>query len=73
MENVLPVHKNGDYQCMKNYKPVSVLPVFSKIFERLIYDAVFKHFFDNNLISSSQSSFKPSESCINQLIAIAIN
>ena len=49
MENVLPVHKKGDYQCMKNYKPVSLLPVFSKIFERLIYDAVLKHFLDTTL------------------------
>ena len=31
---------------------------------------MFKHFFDNNLISSNQSGLKPADSCINQLIAI---
>ena len=31
---------------------------------------MFKHFLDNNLISSNQSGFKPVDSCINQLIAI---
>ena len=44
---------------MKNYRPVSLLPVFNKIFERLIYNAMFKHFLDSNLISSNQSGFKP--------------
>ena len=34
---------------------------------------MFKHFLDNNLISSNQSGFKPGESCINQLIAITHN
>ena len=54
---------------MKNYRPVPLLSEFSKIFERLIYKAE-STFFDNNLISSNQSGFKPGESCINQLIAI---
>ena len=30
--NVVPVYKKGDHQCMKNYRLVSLLPVFSKIF-----------------------------------------
>ena len=68
--NVVPVHKKGDHQCTKNYRPLSLLPVFSKIFERLIYNAMFKHFLDSNLISSNQSGFKPGDSCISQLIGI---
>ena len=68
--NVLPVRKRWDHQCVKSYRPVSLLPVFSKVFRRLIYNAMFKHFLDNNLISSNQSGFKPGDSCINQLIAI---
>ena len=69
-DNVVPVYKKGDNQCVKNYRPVSLLPVFSKIFKRLIYNAMFKYFLDNNLISSNQSGFKPGDSYINQLIAI---
>ena len=65
--NVVPVYKKGDHQCVENYRPVFLLPVFSKIFERLIYNTIFKHFLDNNLISSNQSGFKPDDSCINQL------
>ena len=66
----MPMYKIGDHQCVKNYRPVSLLPVFSKIFERLIYNAIFKHFLDNNLISSNQSGLKPGDSSINQLIAV---
>ena len=60
------MYKKGDHQCVKNYRLVSLLPVFSKMFERLI----FKHFWDNNLFSPIQSGFKESDSCINQLITI---
>ena len=42
--------------------------MFSKIFERLIYNALFKHFIDNDLISSTQSSFNLGDSCINEFI-----
>ena len=34
--NVVPVHKKGDKQILKNYRPVSLLPICGKIFERLI-------------------------------------
>ena len=68
--NVLSVHKKGDYQCIKDYRLVSLLPVFSKIFERLIYNTMSKSFLDNSLFSSNQPGFKPGDSCINQLITI---
>ena len=42
--NVVPVHKKGDHQCVKNHRPASLLPVFTKIFERLTYNIVFKSF-----------------------------
>ena len=68
--NVVLVRKKGDNQYIKNYRPVSLLSVFSKIFERLIYNTMFKHFLNKNLISSNQCGFKPGDSCIKQLIAI---
>ena len=39
--NVVPIHKKGDRQTVSNYKQVSLLPVLSKVFERLIYNAMF--------------------------------
>ena len=32
--NVVPVHKKDDKQILKNYRPISLLPIADKIFER---------------------------------------
>ena len=68
--NVVPVFKKGDKQLVKNYRPISLLPITGKIFERLLYNQTFEFFIRNDLISQNQSGFKPGDSCINQLLAI---
>ena len=68
--NVVPVHKKGNKQSLENYGPISLLPICSKIFERLIYNEMFTFFTENNLISPNQSGFRPGDSCVNQLLAI---
>ena len=65
--NVVPIHKKDDKQCLKNYRPISLLPICGKIFEKLIFNEMFKFFIENELISPNQSGFKPGDSCINQL------
>ena len=69
--NVVPVHKKGNKQCLKNYRPVSLLPICGKILERLIFNEMFRFFVENNLISSNQSGFKPGDSSINQRLSIS--
>ena len=54
----------------ENYRPVSLLPVCGKVFERLIYNSLFEFFIENELLFSNQSDFKPGDSCINQLLPI---
>ena len=66
--NVVPVFKKGDKQILKNYRPISLLPVCGKIFEKLIFNEMFKFFIENDLISPNQSGFKPGDSCINQFL-----
>ena len=68
--NVVPIHKKESKQLVKNYRPVSLLPICGKVFERLIYNEVYPYLIDNNLISSHQSGFKGGDSCINQLLSI---
>ena len=68
--NVVPVHKKGNKQSLENYRSISLLPICSKIFERLIYNEMFTFFIENNLISPNQSGFRPGVSCVNQLLAI---
>ena len=70
MANVVPVHKKSDKQILENYRPVSLLPICGKVFERLIYNSLFEYFIQNDLISPYQSGFKPGDSCTNQLISI---
>ena len=69
--NVVPTFKKGDKQCIKNYRPVSLLPVCGKVFERLLYNKMFSFFSENDLISPKQSGFRPGDSCTNQLLSIA--
>ena len=67
---LFPFTKNGDKQNIKNYRPVSLLPICGKIFERLIFSEMFIYFSANKLISKNQSAFQPGDSCINQLLSI---
>ena len=53
--DVVPVHKKGNKQTLKNYRPVSLLPICGKIFEHLIYNSLFEFYNANELISSNQS------------------
>ena len=62
--------KLGNKQSLENYRPISLLPICSKIFEHLIYNEMFTFFTENNLISPNQSGFRPGDSCVNQLLVI---
>ena len=68
--NVVPIYKKGDKQTINNYRPVSLLPICGKIFERLLYDTMVNVFSKNSLPSQNQSEFRPEDSCINQLLSI---
>ena len=68
--NVVPVHKKEDKCLVKNYRPISLLPIFAKVFERVIYNSLFNYFLHNKLFTPSQSGFLPGDSCIAQLLSI---
>ena len=55
---------------LKNYRPISLLPIFGKNFERIIYNNIFEYLTTNKLISVNQSGFKPGDFCENQLLSI---
>ena len=48
---------------LKNYRRVSLFPICGKIFERLIFNEMFRFFLDNKLIKTNQSGF-------NQMLSI---
>ena len=64
LANVVPIPKKEEKNLLKNYHPISLLPIFSKIFERVIYNSLFNHFVSNKLFTPSQSGFLPGGSCI---------
>ena len=68
--NIVAIHKKGDIQASENYHPVSLLPIFGKVLERLMFNEMFKVFMENELISSNQSGFKSVDFCVNQLVSI---
>jgi hypothetical protein len=37
---VIPLFKNGSHSELNNYRPISIIPVVAKVFERIVYDQV---------------------------------
>ena len=55
---------------VEHCRPISFLPIFSKIFGKIIFNRIYSFLLEEDLLNSSQSGFRPSDSCINQLLAI---
>ena len=68
LANVSPIFKKGDKQLIKNYRPISLLPICGKIFEKLIFSHLYSYLHTNNLITQNQSGFRPGDSSTNQLL-----
>ena len=58
LAKVVPIYKSGDSDLCNNYRPISVLPVFSKIFERIIHKRLYNFLTRNSLLHSSQFGFR---------------
>ena len=64
MANIIHVHKKEEKNIVKNYRPISLLPIFAKVFEILLFNSLFAHFHDYDLFTKCQSGFMPGDSCI---------
>ena len=53
-----------------NYRPISLLPILGKIFEKVLFDSPYDYII-NNKLTSCQSGFIKGDSCVNQLLAIS--
>ena len=56
---------------MKNYRPISVLPSLSKLFEKIVYAQIYEYLIKYKLIHPNQSGFRSKHSCVTTLIKIA--
>jgi len=59
---IKPVLKNGDKKSVANYRPISILPSFSKILEKIIYVRLMNHLETNNILAAEQFGFRTSSS-----------
>ena len=62
--NVRPVHKKDNRQIVSNYRPISFLPIYGKILEKIVFDQVYSFLNVNNFLSKNQSGFRPSDSTL---------
>ena len=65
-----PIFKQGPKSDMSNYRPISCLPIFSKIFERVVYDQLSLFLTVNRLIYNHQYGFQRGKSTTDALLNI---
>ena len=56
---VIPIFKKDDNKIFNNYRPISLLPVLSKVVEKVICSQINNFFITNNLFYDSQYGFRP--------------
>ena len=52
--NIVPVHKKNSKHLKQNYRPKSLLPIFGKVLEKMIYDTLYEHLSANELLKRNQ-------------------
>ena len=55
LADIIPVFKKNERSIKENYRPVSILPIFSKIFENILQDQISAYF--ANILSKNQCGF----------------
>ena len=63
--NIVPIFKKGDKKAPDNYRSVSLLPLFGKVLERVVYDEMLCHV--SPVLSEVQHGFLPRRSCVSNL------
>ena len=67
---VAPVFKADDVNELGNYRPISVLPCFSKILERIMYNRLFKYLKTNEILYKKQFRFQEGHSTEHAIIQL---
>ena len=70
---VTPLFKQGEPSDLNNYRPISVISVIAKVFERTIYDHLYNFLTNEDLISNHQSGFRSLHSTLTALLEATDN
>ena len=59
---ISPIYKKENEQLLENYRPVATLPIFSKLFEKIIYERLYSFFLSQNILHHNQFGFRKGHS-----------
>ena len=59
---ITPIYKKDDAELLKNYRPISTLPIFGKIFEKIIYTRLYSFRVSQNILHEKQFGFRKNHS-----------
>ena len=68
LARVIPLYKGGCSENVNNYRPISILPLFSKIFERTVYNQLYNFFEKYNILTPYQYGFRKKRSTIQAVL-----
>ena len=73
LAKVIPIHKGDSVLSVANYRPISLLPIFSKIMERLIYNQFIEFINEQKILSELQFGFQKNKSTEQAITSIISN
>ena len=65
---VVPLHKSGDALNPKNYRPVAILPILSKLLERAVFIQMIDYFESNHLLHPNHHGFRANHNTTTALL-----
>ena len=65
---VVPIFKDGDVSSVGNYRPISVLPILSKIFEKAMYLRLYRYLSRKSILSDEQYGFRDGRCTVNAVL-----
>ncbi len=67
---VIPIFKNGNAQLVTNYRPISILPAFSKLLEKVVYTRAYNFINNNDIFYTHQYGFRKKHSTTHPVIQL---
>ena len=68
---VTPIFKAGERSTLWNYRPISVLPCFSKILKKIMFSRLYQYLLSNNMLYKKQFGFQKATSTVHAIIELA--
>ena len=65
---VTPLFKQGNRDDVNNYRPISVIPIVAKVFERIVYDQLYAYLEEHDILYQNQSGFRATHSTVTALL-----